>query len=125
MSKKSQPIQKRCVIYTRRAAACRDRSSLKEQEKICLFAIEAHESDGWIFTGKIYEDDGVSGIKRDRPGLNSLVEDARNQSFECVIFSSIDKLSRDFLQYQSVIAELQSYGVDTFIAEQSKNTEAA
>lgn len=48
-----------------------------------------------------YEEDGVSGVKEDRPALNKILygDDVTNPPFEAVIIAKTDRLSRDTKLY--------------------------
>lgn len=50
---------------------------------------------------KWYEEDGVSGVKAERPALNALLfgDDVTNPPFEAVIIAKTDRLSRDTKLY--------------------------
>lgn len=58
-----------------------------------------------------YVDQGISGTKERRPGLDKLIKDARIGHFKIVIVSGIDRIARNTRHLLNLIAELESYGV--------------
>ena len=44
---------------------------------------------------RVYEDAGISGATRDRPGLNQLMEDLRTRAIDLVVILDPDRLSRN------------------------------
>ena len=44
---------------------------------------------------KIYKDEGVSGANDDRPGLNELRKDAKNEKFKIVVFKKLSRFGRN------------------------------
>lgn len=59
-----------------------------------------------------YIDQGISGSKERRPGLDQLVKDARSGKFKVLIIYSIDRLARDTRHLLNLINELSHYGVN-------------
>ena len=60
-----------------------------------------YASDNGYRVVKWYEEDGVSGVKEDRPALNELLygDDMTNPPYEAVIIAKTDRLSRDTKLY--------------------------
>lgn len=60
-----------------------------------------YASDNGYHIVKWYEEDGVSGVKEDRPALNELLygDDMTNPPYEAVIIAKTDRLSRDTKLY--------------------------
>ena len=44
---------------------------------------------------KVYRDDGVSGSRRDRPGLTAMLEGAHRRDFDVLLIWALDRLSRE------------------------------
>ncbi|UMZ73994.1 recombinase family protein [Natranaerofaba carboxydovora] len=59
-----------------------------------------------------YVDDGISGEILERPGLENLLEDAKNGHIDIVIALNNDRLSRNTAIYAYVINEFNKYNVD-------------
>ncbi len=58
-----------------------------------------------------YDDEGISGTKMRRPGLDRLVRDARLGKFKVCIVSALDRIGRDLRGTLDLFVELQHYGV--------------
>lgn len=59
---------------------------------------------------KEYEDRGVSGSKARRPGLDSLMADARRKRFDIVLVAAFDRLARSTKHFLEVIDEFNALG---------------
>jgi DNA invertase Pin-like site-specific DNA recombinase len=58
-----------------------------------------------------YSDEGISGKKEKRPGLQRLIADARRGLFSILIVHSIDRLGRSTKHLLNLIDELKHYNV--------------
>jgi site-specific DNA recombinase len=55
-------------------------------------------TQGWTLEeGQVYRDDGYSGNKLNRPGLDSLRDHARLAEFERILITAPDRLARDYV----------------------------
>ena len=45
-----------------------------------------------------YQDDGFSGTNFNRPGVQRLLEDARNEKFDCVVVRDLSRFARNYLE---------------------------
>src|ERR1019366_7403115 len=59
-----------------------------------------------------YTDQGISGTKARRPGLDSLMSDARNRKFSVVLVAAFDRVARSTRHFLQVTSELDSLGVE-------------
>ncbi|MFA5974687.1 MAG: recombinase family protein [Elusimicrobiota bacterium] len=82
-------------------------------------AIISYAKKNALTLTKIYQDPGISGSEIDnRPGLMSMLEDARAHLFSRVVFHKYDRLSRDTLYALWLAKEFRKYDVDLYsIAE--------
>ncbi len=71
---------------------------------------ELARNRGFILT-ECYVDQGISGRKEKRPGLDKLIKDARHGKFSVLIIHSIDRLGRSTKHLLNLIDELNHYGV--------------
>lgn len=82
---------KRVAIYARYSTDLQSDTSIEDQVRICMrFA----ESKGWQVV-QTYSDHAVSGANMMRPGIQSLMADARSSQFDIVVAEAQDRLSRD------------------------------
>jgi len=58
-----------------------------------------------------YTDEGISGTRERRPGLDRLVRDAYLQKFSIVLVAAIDRIGRDVRHLLNLIHELDKLGV--------------
>ena len=65
---------------------------------------------GWTI-GDTYLDEGVSGKRDQRPGLDRLMEDARMRRFDAVLVWKLDRFGRSVSQLVNNIQMLDGYGV--------------
>jgi site-specific DNA recombinase len=59
----------------------------------------------------IFRDDGHSGAKLDRPGLDALRDHAARAAFDVVVVCAPDRLARNFVHQMVVLEELERRGV--------------
>jgi DNA invertase Pin-like site-specific DNA recombinase len=59
-----------------------------------------------------YTDVGVSGAKARRPGLDSLLSDARKRKFSVVLVAAFDRVARSTKHFLHVIDEFDSLGIE-------------
>lgn len=82
----------KAAIYTRLSHQDREAGgNIKEQVQTCRDYAEAHDLD----IVAEYQDDGVSGAKISRPGLNDAIAAAEEGAFEALIVRSHTRFSRD------------------------------
>jgi site-specific DNA recombinase len=72
--------------------------------------VAAH--DGWTVAAEhVFRDDGRSGAKLNRPGLDALRDHAARAAFDLVVICSPDRLARNFVHQMVVLEELERRGV--------------
>ena len=59
-----------------------------------------------------YEDRGVSGKNARRPGLDSLMADARRRKFSVVLVAAFDRIARSTKNFLQIVDELDSLGLE-------------
>jgi site-specific DNA recombinase len=63
---------------------------------------------------KIYEDGGLSGTIEERPAVVELLKDAKAKSFDTVVFTKIDRASRELRLLLNFCHELEKLGVKLY-----------
>jgi DNA invertase Pin-like site-specific DNA recombinase len=77
-----------------------------------LHALRAYaEVRGFEVAGE-YADHGVSGIRRERPALGTLLAHAKRGHFSMVAVQRLDRLGRSLHHLLDVLGELEALGVD-------------
>jgi DNA invertase Pin-like site-specific DNA recombinase len=69
-----------------------------------------------------YCDRGVSGSKAKRPGLDSMMADARRGEFSVVLVSAFDRIARSTKNFLEIVDELNSLGIEFFSAREAIDT---
>ena len=99
-------MRKRAAIYVRVST---DKQTIENQlRELRLIA----ERRGWQIVEE-YHDAGVSGAKgrKDRPGLDKLLQDAQRRRFDVVMAWAIDRLGRSLIDLLGTIQSLEAYRV--------------
>ena len=80
------------AIYARYSSDLQSEHSIEDQVRLCRERIE--QSGGHV--GEIYTDAAISGaFVINRPGIRTLLEDARRGKFDRVMAEALDRISRD------------------------------
>jgi len=102
------------AIYTRVSTdeQASEGYSLQVQEEFLKDHVQKY---GWEVyhpngAGSIYTDE-MSGYKLERPGLQRMMEDARNKKFDMILVYKIDRLSRRLKDLENIRTELEEYDV--------------
>src|SRR5215207_8346430 len=101
----------RAALYVRVSTDRQQHAQTIEQQVAQLQSyVAAH--DGWTVAAEhVFRDDGRSGAKLDRPGLDALRDHAARAAFDLVVICSPDRLARNFVHQMVVLEELERRGV--------------
>jgi DNA invertase Pin-like site-specific DNA recombinase len=69
-----------------------------------------------------YQDHGISGTKARRPGLDSLMADARKRKFSVLLVSAFDRIARSTRHFLQVLDELDSLNIQFISAREAVDT---
>jgi site-specific DNA recombinase len=84
--------------------------SIEQQVAQLQRYVAAHE--GWTVAAEhVFGDDGYSGARLDRPGLDALRDQAARAALEVVVVCAPDRLARNFVHQMVVLEELERRGV--------------
>ena len=101
----------RAALYVRVSTDRQQHAQTIEQQVTQLRTYVAAR-DGWTVTEEhIFRDDGYSGARLDRPGLDALRDHAARAAFDVVVVCAPDRLARNFVHQMVVLEELQRRGV--------------
>lgn len=100
----------RIAIYVRVSTQRQSQAQTIEQQ---IDRLKAHIlSQGWLLEPEqIYRDDGYSGSKLNRPGLDNLRDHARLLEFDRILITAPDRLARNYVHQVLVIEELERNGI--------------
>lgn len=102
---------KRVAIYMRVSTAGQE-----DEETIESQLMELRErivADGYVLVPEnIYEDDGWTGSILERPALDQLRWDARDNKFDVVYFYDRGRIARKFSYQEVVLEELENLGIE-------------
>jgi site-specific DNA recombinase len=101
----------RVALYVRVSTDRQQQAQTIQQQVTQLQAyVAAHE--GWTVAAEhVFRDDGYSGARLDRPGLDALRDQAARAAFDLVVVTAPDRLARNFVHQMVVLEELERRGV--------------
>ena len=106
---------RRAGIYVRVSTGEQDTAMQEAELRDCA------ERRGWE-VNKVYRDQGQSGARESRPGLNALLDDVRRRRVDVVMVWSLDRLARSLKHLLSLAEEFHSLGVDLCSHKQAIDT---
>jgi DNA invertase Pin-like site-specific DNA recombinase len=110
-------MTKRAAIYVRVST---DKQTVENQlRELRLIA----ERRGWQVVEE-YHDAGISGAKgrKDRPGLDKMLQDEQRRRFDVVMAWAIDRLGRSLIDLLGTIQTLEACSVDLYLDQQAIDT---
>ncbi len=100
----------RAAIYARYSSENQRPESIEDQIASCRKL--AQDKGITVDDRHVYSDHATSGSRRDRDGLNALLEASRNHSFDIVLVDDLSRLARDNFFMLSVLADLNFAGIN-------------
>ncbi len=103
-------LDKKVAIYVR--------VSTKDQSvDMQLNDLQRYSKERGFKVFKAYKDNGVSGMKDKRAGLNQLMDDAKKRKFDIVLVWRFDRFARSTKHLITALHEFRNLGID-FISYQ-------
>jgi len=96
---------KKCAVYARV-------STLEQHVETQLYDLRQLAQNRGFEVVAEYTDHGVSGAKARRPGLDTLMADARKRKFSVVLVAAFDRVARSTKHFLQVIDEFDSLGIE-------------
>ena len=101
----------RTAFYVRVSTERQQQAQTIEQQVALLQAYVA-ERPGWVIEEPhIFRDDGHTGAKLQRPGLDALRDQAARAAFDAVLVSAPDRLARNYVHQMVILEELERHGI--------------
>jgi len=114
-----------CAIYTRKSTSeglDQDFTSLDAQREAAENYINSQKHEGWTILQEPYNDGGFTGANMDRPGLQKLLSDIKNQKINCVVVYKVNRLSRSLIDFAQLLKFFDKNNVTFVSVTQSFNT---
>lgn len=118
----------RCAIYTRKSSEEgleQDFNSLDAQRVSGENFIASQIGKGWVLIPDQYNDGGISGGTMERPALQRLFQDIRENKVDCVVVYKADRLSRRLFDFTQIIELFDNHKVSFISVTESFNTATA
>lgn len=115
----------RCAVYTRKSSEeglDQEFNSLDAQREACLAFIASQTGLGWKPVRDQYDDGGISGGTMQRPALQRLLQDIRDQKIDVVVVYKIDRLTRSLMDFARMVEVFDASGVSFVSVTQQFNT---
>jgi len=108
---------RKAALYVRVST---DRQTVANQVEALAAVAKAR---GWEVVAT-YQDNGISGAKtrKDRPGLDTLLNDAQRGKFNVVMAWAIDRIGRSLIDLLGTIQHLEACGCDLYLDQQAIDT---
>lgn len=100
----------RIALYARVSTSRQQQSHTIEQQLTRLRSYVTSQSDWSLAEEHIFCDDGYSGAKLKRPGLDHLRDQAAQAAFELVLLTAPDRLARNYVHQMVLLEELERAG---------------
>jgi DNA invertase Pin-like site-specific DNA recombinase len=116
---------RRCAIYTRKSSEEgleQDFNSLHAQREACEAFIRSQAGEGWRLVKTAYDDGGVSGGTMERPALQRLLADIRENGIDVVVVYKVDRLTRSLADFAKMVEVFDAGGVSFVAVTQQFNT---
>ena len=105
------------AVYVRVSTRRQQQTQTIDQQLARLDAYVAMQPTWHLAEEHIYRDDGYSGAKLNRPGLDRLRDHALLATFELVLVSSPDRLARKYVHQVLLVEELRERGCEVIFVD--------
>lgn len=115
----------RCAIYTRKSSEEgleQEFNSLHAQREACEAYIRSQKHEGWEIVKAAYDDGGYSGGTMERPALQQLLRDIKDNRVDVVVVYKIDRLTRSLFDFAKMVETFDAHKVSFVSITQSFNT---
>ena len=115
----------RCAIYTRKSSEEgleQEFNSLHAQREASAAYIASQKHEGWQLVKTSYDDGGISGGTMERPALQQLLCDIKNQRIDVIVVYKVDRLTRSLADFARMVELFDAYNVSFVSVTQQFNT---
>jgi site-specific DNA recombinase len=111
----------RIAFYVRVSTERQQQAQTIEQQVALLRAYVA-ERRGWVIEEQhMFRDDGHTGAKLQRPGLDALRDQAARAAFDVVLVTAPDRLARNYVHQMVILEELERHGISVVFIDRPPN----
>jgi site-specific DNA recombinase len=101
----------RTAFYARVSTERQQQAQTIDQQVALLRAYVAERPDWVVEEQHIFRDDGHTGAKLQRPGLDALRDQAARAAFDVVLVTAPDRLARNYVHQMVILEELERHGI--------------
>jgi site-specific DNA recombinase len=105
------------ALYVRVSTTRQQQQQTIEQQLMRLHAHVASQPQWHLAEAHIYRDDGYSGAKLNRPGLDRLRDRAALAAFERIVITAPDRLARNYVHQMLLVDEFTQRGCQVEFVE--------
>src|SRR5260221_13003157 len=111
----------RTAFYVRVSTERQQQAQTIEQQVALLRAYVAERPDCVIEEQHIFGDDGHTGAKLQRPGLDALRDQAARAAFDVVLVTAPDRLARNYVHQMVILEELERHGISVVFIDRPRS----
>src|SRR5205823_11461737 len=93
------------------------------EQQVALLRMYASHPEWVIGEQHIFRDDGRSGAKLERPGLDALRDQAARAAFDVVLITAPDRLARNYVHQMVVLEELERRGISVVFMDRPPSSD--
>jgi DNA invertase Pin-like site-specific DNA recombinase len=109
---------KKCALYVRV-------SSPEQHVENQLLDLRKLAAQRGFEVSREYCDRGISGSKARRPGLDSMMADARRGEFSVLMVGAFDRIARSTKNFLEIVDELHELGIEFISAREASSTSSS
>lgn len=120
-AKLPESIEKEKVAAYARVSTKSDAQLHSLDAQIDYYRKKINARADWSFVG-VFVDDGLTGTRSDRPGLEDLLDCCRRKKIDLVLTKSISRFARNTVDLLAIIRELKELSIAVFFEREKINT---
>src|SRR3981081_3519587 len=99
------------AFYVRVSTERQQQAQTIEQQVALLRSYVADRPEWVVEEQRVFRDDGHTGAKLQRPGLDALRDQAARAAFDVVLVTAPDRLARNYVHQMVILEELERHGI--------------
>src|SRR6266508_1662996 len=107
----------RTAFYVRVSTERQQQAQTIEQQVGLLRTYVAERPDWVVEEQHIFRDDGQTGAKLQRPGLDALRDQAARAAFDVLLVTAPDRLARNYVHQMVILEELERHGISVVVID--------